>query len=163
MSTFKSNPEYAAERSLLAEMLRALPIGGVLTFGAASEAIGRDVRGAARFSLMRAREMVEREDGTIRLDSVMKVGVKRLAEGEMHSIGISHRQRFKRATHRVYRRLGGAKVNDPAAAHQIRVQLALLGAVALALRERNVKAVDEAVTKAGAEVPAAVVLGLFVK
>lgn len=158
----KSSPEKHAEITTLCGLLRQLSIGATMLYSDATHAIMRDVRGAARFSLMRAREIVETEDGS-RFGTVAKIGVKRLETVDIPAIGTQIRRKVRRAARIGYRRLTGIKANDvtPEIQRQIDTERAVLGAVSLVTDEKSMRKVGEAVSKAGTEIPVGKTLDLF--
>lgn len=160
----KSNPEVQAEITALCNLVRALPIGATLAYEAATEAVGRDVQGVARFSLMRAREIVEKQDG-IRFGTVSKIGVKRLQTEDIPSIGTQARRRIRRTARRGYARLAGLRVNDitPQIQKQLDTERAALGAISLFTEERAVKKIEADTERVGAELPIGMTLSLFMK
>ncbi|MGE0714806.1 MAG: hypothetical protein AB7P02_05135 [Alphaproteobacteria bacterium] len=160
MTDFQSSPENQAAITALADGLRALPVGGVLTYSAAHDAVGQDVKTKRRYLLDRAREIVEREDGT-RFGTVSNVGVKRLETADVLGIGAGYRRHIRRTATKAHKRLSGLRVNDLTEAQQKRLdaERAGFGAISLLATERAVKTVEAASN--GATLPVGKTLALF--
>lgn len=143
-----TSPEREIEIERIERALVATAIGETLTYEAASQACGRDVRRAARFSLMSACRRVEKRDG-IRFATVRATGIKRLATDEIPGIGANTRARIRRAARRGYDRLTGIKANDITTEVQARIdaERSLLGAIS--------SLTDEAARKTAAKASAA--------
>ena len=161
---FISKPEYQAEISALIEILKAAPLGATITYQAMNAVIGRSVQREASFSLIKARKIVEKETGA-RFGTIYKIGIKRLSAQEIPSIGIDGRRRISSISKRAYARLSNLSNNDitPEIERRIQAEKSHLGAIALVTKEVQHKKIDEYVKTAGAEIPSAKVLGLFLK
>ena len=160
---FSSNPEYAAEVSALADLLKSASISATVSYRQMSVAIGRDVQKEARISLLKARKLVEKETGA-RFETVIKVGVKRLAAHDLPGIGTHSRRRIGALSRRAYARLMNISNNDitPEIERRLHAERAHLGAIALVSKETSHVKIEDAVRTVGAEIPAAKVLGMFV-
>ena len=160
MTPFASNPQVQAEIEKLCGLLRALSVDTVLTYADASVAIDRDVQGQARYSLIRARDTVEKEDG-IRFATVHNVGIKRLSASEVPAIGQHGIKHINRTAKRVVKRLGNLKsYNDMTGDDRLRV--AAMRMVASHVAERTsraaVKEVESSVKQAGSAIDFGTVL-----
>lgn len=98
--TQKAIPELSVDTQVLERMLKATAIGDIVTFGAMTEAIKRDVQKEARGNLRTARHRLRKTDHMV-FGAVTNVGVKRLNdEGKIAAArGHVHRGRnqFKQA------------------------------------------------------------------
>ena len=161
---FKTSIESIAETEKLVAMLSGLSIGKMLTYKQASAAIGRNVQGAARPNLDRARRIVERETGA-RFTPMHNQGIVRLPTEEIPSIGSHARGRISKLAKRAYRRLSGMSANDvsPAVQTQILTERSHLGAIAMFSGRKTHKKIDAAITVVGSEIPAAQILAMFNK
>jgi hypothetical protein len=159
---FKSSPEISQEIETLSELLRAVPIGGMLTYQMAAAAVGRSVQGSGSFSMMRARKAVEKSSGA-RFGTINGKGIKRLPIEEIPGIGGAARRRIRNTVKKAYQRLGGFSNNDipPEIERQLRIERSHLGAISMMTKDVARKKIDEAVTTASAEIPAAKILKMF--
>lgn len=127
-----TNPEHAAIVGKLSDMLTALPIGGILTWDAATEAVQRDIRTRHRYLLMAARERAEKALGCI-FEAVRGEGLKRLSASDSPEIGLSAIRRVRKAAKRGVRRLERINANSLSEPEVKRVigYRAMLGAIAM--------------------------------
>jgi hypothetical protein len=141
---FTANPEKQIEVEKIAAILRQAPVGGTVTYRQIEAALGREFD---RLALMKARQLVEKEDG-IRFGTVRKVGVKKLDAAAAIGIGAEARQRIRRIAGHQCARLTGLKYNDITADGQRRldVERSLLGAISAAAANKSTAKVEPAIT-----------------
>lgn len=158
--TFTAAPENEIAISVLAEHLRGLPVGGVLTYPAASTAIGENAQGRGRRLLARARSIVEREDGS-RFGTVSGIGVKRLETADVIGIGMGYRRHIRRTSKRAFDRLSGLRLNDLTEDQRKRIdaERAAFGAISLMTTEKSVATIAKNTTETA--LPVAETLRLF--
>ena len=157
---FTTQPENEIAISLLVEALRALPVGGVLTYATASGAIDEDVQGRARRLMARARAIVEREDGS-RFGTVPGIGIKRLETADVLGIGAGYRRHIRRTSKRAFDRLSGLRLNDLTEDQRKRLdaERAAFGAISLMTTERSVATIEKNTGETA--LPVASTLALF--
>lgn len=162
---FRSSPEREAEIRTLSGLLREIPLGEVLSYAAMTEAIGRDVRGDARVSLLAARQTVEREPEGRRFETLRGVGIKRIETADIPGIGAATRRKISRTARRGHARLCGITANDltPEVQKQIDFERSMLGAITLASSSRTAAKVQKATPGTSGEIPAAVISALMTK
>jgi hypothetical protein len=85
-------PETSLDTLTLENMLRALPIGGEISYLELSVAIGRDVQGVARGNLQTARRRLLHRDRVL-FGVVINEGLKRLDDAGKVSAGRGHVRR----------------------------------------------------------------------
>ncbi len=92
---------FSTDAKTIADMLRAASVGAVVTYDDMSDALGRDVLTYARPAIASARKMVQQENRMV-FDTVRKVGVKRLEDGDIVNLGDRARVSMRRiASHTV--------------------------------------------------------------
>lgn len=138
-----TNPQIEIEAAAIARLLMELPIDGVLSYADASAQIGRDVTNGARFSLMKARRIAEKECGSL-FATVRQVGVKRLPASHVAGVGADVRKRVGRAANRGYERLTAIRYNDLDGSSRTRVdaERSLLGAISSLATSPTVKKIE---------------------
>jgi hypothetical protein len=133
--------EYEADIVALAERLRAIPVGEVVSYAELDDVIGRSVRGH-RYLLASARERVEREDGVI-FQSVFNTGVKRLPVEAYATVGQQSRKTIRRkARHASKRMQNGLERANEAPAEVVRAvsrEQSVLGLIQFAARDSTLK------------------------
>ena len=146
----KAVSEFEADIAALAERLRQVPIGEVVSYRDLDVAIGRPVRGH-RYLLISARDRVEREDGAI-FQSVFNTGIKRLPVESYATVGQHSRRTIRRKARTASRRMrnGLEKAND-APADVIRAvsrEQSVLGLIEFAAKDKTLKKMlnDEPIT-----------------
>lgn len=82
------------ETDLLIEALRAVPLGGEIGYRTLSEAIGRDVTGAARARLASARTIAQRDHGVC-FFALRGTGLRRITVEELPQVGAQARRRIR--------------------------------------------------------------------
>ena len=165
MTLFTSSVETQAEITALCRLFRELSIGAVLTYGDASRVIGRDVQTVARFSWIRARDIVEKEDG-IRFGTVHAQGAKRLTAEDIPAIGAQARRRIRRTARKGAKRLRnlrGVNAIDADVQRRIDAEVSALGAIALVTTEHAARKIETEVRQTGAEIPVGRTFDLFKK
>lgn len=98
--------EISPDVRALAESMKAVPVGQTITYGALSDAIGRDVQ-RSRYLIMRAMTVARRETGAI-FSNVIRVGYQRLPAEDAHKLGAYSRARIRRAAARSAKAIGTA-------------------------------------------------------
>ena len=133
-----SNPETQIEVERLVSILRDLGPGELATYEELSGAVGYSVQDRP-FPLIRARRIVEKETG-LRLETVVREGVKKLSADALPGIGAAARKRIGRHARRQGARLTGLRYNDIDGPLQARLDA-----------ERSLLAAVNTVAKADAE------------
>lgn len=161
MKPFAANPEVQAEIAKLVPLLQALSVNGILAYENASKAIGRDVRREARYSLLRARQQVEKDDG-VRFAVITNVGIKRLSADDVPAIGSYAIKHLHRTAKTAVKRLSDLRAyNDMQPEDRLRIAGMRLVAshVAEKTERKAVKEVEDSVRQAGAAIDFGTVLG----
>lgn len=150
MNNFVSNPEIQAQIERAITTLRAMTVGQVAPYELFP----------TRYALMRAREIVEKEDG-VRFGTVHKIGVKRLAAEDVPAIGVSGIRRLHRVSRKTVKRLSNLRsYNDMTPTDRLRVaaQRMVANAVAEKTARAAVKEAEDSVRTAGAAIDFGTVL-----
>lgn len=135
-----TDPENAKRIAILADALRALPIGQVASYDALSALIGTPAQGS--HVLTRARERAEKELGCI-YEVERRVGVRRMESAAAPEVGLAAIGRIRRAARRTKKRLARLNVNSLTLSESQRVvgYQAMLGAIATVADGRRAQAV----------------------
>ncbi len=149
-----TSPQIALEAGRIAAALAALPVGGVLPYEEASRLIGRDVRGPARFALIKARRQAEAETGHL-FEAVRGEGLRRLGAAHVAGVGLASRRRIGRAAKRGFERLSRLSYNDlePPARAAIDRERSLLGAIHGMASQPTARKVDALLAEPGTTGP----------
>lgn len=101
------NPQFLAsvDSNALANVLRTVPIGAMISYDVLTNEIHRDVRSNARGVLSTARRIVLRDDHIV-FSAVRKYGLKRLSDHELAVSGTETLHRIHRSARR-----GAAKLS----------------------------------------------------
>ncbi|MCA3375675.1 MAG: hypothetical protein INF64_00995 [Roseomonas sp.] len=142
--------EISADARAIADMLNTCPIGEIVTLGAISEAIGRDIT-ACRHILATARRVALRETAAV-FSTEPRAGLRRLsAERATEVIGPGARRHIRKAAGRAKRALIAATegANDLSEIAQRRraAEINALGLMEHIARDASVKASDTAPMK----------------
>lgn len=133
----------------LIDLLLASPVGQIVTLGAMSEAIGRDIE-RCRYVLYSAIRNVERTHGAV-FSCIRKEGYRRLPAEDIATIGKTARERIRHTARRTVKTLeaGLAGAND--VPNEVRVKVlreqSALAMIEHVTRERNLPVVPEASNK----------------
>lgn len=99
----------SVDAQILSKRLSQAATGEVVSYGEMTELINRDVTGTARSVLVTARRDVMREHRMV-FEAVISVGIKRLSDSTLSSVGTASLRRIHRAAVTGMRKL--ACVND---------------------------------------------------
>ena len=138
-------PDDEIKTERIAAILRSLPIGEVASYRDVAMACGGE---PSRWLLITARKQVETDTGA-RFATVRKVGIKKLASGEIVGIGAAARRRVGRIAKAQSRRLVGLSYNGLSDDDRARIDVerSLLGAICAASGAASAKALaDSGVT-----------------
>jgi hypothetical protein len=149
-------PDFSRSTQTLAlmDLLRAAPIGNVITYRALSNAIGEDIQGGARRYLLSAVKALF-ADG-LAFGTVRKQGVKRLTSAEIPAIGDAALLHIGRTSRRARRRMGViSSMNDVPNAVRIKVNASasLLGAIETFAGRKSRAEAERQTEKVGAVIP----------
>jgi hypothetical protein len=137
----KAMSEFEGDIIALADLLRAVPIGGVVTYAQFDKSIGRSIR-AQRYLLQAARTRVEKETGAI-FQAVFNVGFKRLPIESYASIGQHSRKGIRRKARVASKRMqnGLDKANEVPAdvLRAVSREQSVLGLIQFAARDTTLK------------------------
>lgn len=135
----KAQSEFEGDIVALAERLRAVPVGEIVTYEQLDKVIGRDCR-ARRYLLMTARDRIEKDTGAI-FAAVFNVGLKRLPVESYASIGQHSRKSIRAKASTASRRManGLEKANDVPAEvlRAVGREQSVLGLIKFAARDRT--------------------------
>lgn len=144
------------ETRILADALKAVPLGGNITFASLTATIGRDVQRVARSHLDSAMRIVLRDDG-VAFRSIRGIGYQRLLPEEAPEIGRAARRKLRRASKRaVQSMLAVAAASNglpPEAQRRLSAEVSIHGLLAELAEDRSVAnqaKADEAVAPAKA-------------
>lgn len=161
----KSIPEMSLDTRTLVAMLRAVPVGDVLTYAAMSEATGRDIANRHRYLLQSAINVCLRAGAVFA--AVSGVGMKRLKDEDIVSVGVATITHVRRAAKRGVIKLGAVQ-NFAAMPAERQIEhnaaMSILGVIAHVGATAQVKAASAAVREIGNNaVPPAKMLAHFSK
>ena len=136
----------SAETAILRDALLAAPIGDVVTFDELAEAIGRNVRTAARGKLESARRVCERDHNAV-FETVRGVGLRRIPATEAAGLGAGARKSITRTAKRGLRRMeactAGANSLPPSVQVAVAREASALGLMAHLAQDDAVKAMTD--------------------
>lgn len=149
----KPNFVASADAKVLSDLMRRAAVGDTLTYEAMSAAINRDVT-ADRSLLYTARGIVQREDRVV-FDSVQKVGLKRLADTEIVSLGDRARSRVRRIAKRASQAIVCVNYDTMPRDAQVKhnTALSMLGVVQELATDKSFLKLQKHVDTAGTELP----------
>lgn len=158
---FPTVPENDAIVQKLFDMLCALPIGSTQTYAQMSETVDRDLQGAYRYLLNRARERAEKELGCI-FECSRSLGITRLPSEMAADVGLSAVHRVRRAANRGGRRLGRIRTNSMSDtdAKKVVSYRCILGAISLMADGNKARTVAAVVDPAN-PIPPVGILDMF--
>lgn len=161
----KAIAEISVEAKLLHQALKAVAIGGTITWTELAHIIGRPVtaqqKGYGALQTARKRALVD--DGLV-FEAVHKIGLKRLNDSEIVATGTHSIDRIRRIARRGTQKLLSVKEFDKLPnADKIRhnAVVSLLGAVQQIATENKVKSLEKHVTNSQAALPTAKALEIF--
>ena len=149
----------------LYDLLHKTRTGDVVSYEALHEAIGRDVREANRYLLLRAIELIRRDHNYV-FGTVRRVGVKRLADGEIVGAAAADVASIRRKARKAASKLTCVTDFDALTADErIRhnATVSLFGAVHSMTKRPQVKKLEAAVQSAGRSLPLAKTLEMFTR
>lgn len=142
--------ELSPETEILIELLKALPVGGIIELGTMSAAISRDIT-TCRYLFYAAAKYMEREQNAV-FGSVRRVGYKRLQSNEISGLGRTARSRIRGTARRGVRAMaaGVAGANDIEPEEKLRVlaEQSSLAMIEHLARERNLPKMQPTETRA---------------
>lgn len=142
--------EFEADIAALAERFRQMPVGSTVTYEELDQVIGKPAK-RHRYVLLRARDRVEKEDGSIFV-TVFNVGVKRLAVEDYADVGSQARGAVRRKARRASQRMsnGLERANDVPGevARAVGREQSILGLITLISTDKAMKKMlsDQTVT-----------------
>jgi alkylated DNA nucleotide flippase Atl1 len=142
--------EISAEARAIADLLAECPPGAVVTFGAMSAVIGRDIL-ARRHVIATARRVAEREAGAV-FTVERRTGYKRLDAARIADVvGTAARAHIRRTARRSVKSLseGTRRLNDlpPDVQRKVAAEMSALGLIEHIARDKAVKPTADAPTK----------------
>jgi hypothetical protein len=151
------------ETDTLVELLRAVPFGDTLTYGAMSEALGVDVTTRARPRLVSARRIALRDYGAA-FETAHGVGLRRLLPDEASAIGAAGRRKIRRASGRARKAMISLAEHSnglsPAAARRMSAEISAHGLISHIADDR---AVSRLTTESDKPAPPAKVAESFLR
>lgn len=100
----KPIPSISIESQLLIKMLEGTTEGGIVTYGAMTTELGRDVRKCAYFAIQTARTRMLNDHGIV-FETVRGIGLKRLSDVEVVDVGQSGLNRIRRACRKTLKKI----------------------------------------------------------
>lgn len=148
--------EVSADSKTLSSVLREAEVGATVTYAALSAAIGRNVQDVARGAMRRARSIVMREDRMVFAASV-GVGLTRLADEQIVSLSDKARAHIRRTTRKTAKALTCVQYDAMSREQQTKhnTALSMLGVIGELATEKASKRLNDSVSAAGTEIPAA--------
>jgi hypothetical protein len=142
--------ELSADTRTVADLLALVPVGEVITLGAISEAIGRDVT-TCRHVLNAARRVALREAGAAFLTE-RGIGLRRMsAERVTETVGSAARSHIRRTAGRARKVMVAATqgINDlpPAAQRKLAAEISVLGLMEHLARDKTMQPAPDSPTK----------------
>ena len=143
----KAIPELSLDARLLADALRKIPKGDVVSYESLSEIIGRDVQDKGRGALYTARRRVLHDDGLV-TEAVANEGIKVMLDVDVvGATGESARRRIRRMTRTAVRKLTSVAYDllprELKTKHN--VEVSLLGVLAHVSTEKSAKQIEKQV------------------
>lgn len=155
MDLNRSEPKYVLEINMIADMLKALPIGGVITYSDISARVGFDIQSRG-YVLMRARRLAEETGGHL-FTTIPRNGVQKIDAKLVPEIGAAARKRVRSTAKRAFSRLGAVKYNDLTNDQRLRIsaERAVLSTIHAAADGNVLKKVEKSSNQVLADVLAA--------
>jgi hypothetical protein len=144
--------ELSTDAKTLANMLKNVEVGMVITYEEMTKAIGRDVRGPARPVLVTARSIVQRENRMI-FDCVRSEGLKRLNDGEIVDLSDQAMDRIRRTAKRTGKKLLCVNYDQMPREKQTKhnASLSMFGAISELSKNASTKRLEREIEKHGGE------------
>lgn len=148
----------------LVDVLQDIAPGETCSYAALTTSIGRNVQSEARSCLATARRLLQREQQMV-FASVRGVGLKRLTDGEITTIGPQTLQKINRASRRGIHKLTCVQrfadlTNDEKIRHN--TALSILGVFHEVSKTKSVKQIEVAVTGLQKQLPLKEALQAFI-
>lgn len=161
----KAIPEISVDAKLLHQALRAVAIGGVISWAQLRDVIGREVRAGQKGygALQTARHRALRDDNMV-FAAVHGEGLKRLTDEEIVETGADTVKRVRRIARKGAEKLLAVADFDAlpnAAKIRHNAYTSMCGALTAIATERKVEVLEKNVTNAKAALPVAKALELF--
>ncbi len=149
----KSSFAASSDAKVLADLMRNVGVGSTLTYGAMSEAIGRDVT-TDRGLIYTAKGIVQREERMV-FDSVYRHGIKRLADSDIVNLGDRARVRVRRIARRASQAITCVDYDTMPREAQVKhnTALSMLGVMVELGSEKSFIKLQQHVATAGTELP----------
>lgn len=162
MENKKVIPEISADALRLAQYLRGIGIGEIVAYEKVTEIIGRDARSKGRPTLVSAEKIVQREHQIV-FGTVRGVGIKRLSDDEIASLGIDGTRKIHRTARRTIKSLGCADFSKMKNESKIRHNMAmsLLGVFYEITKSNGIKRIESAVAVTQKSLPVSQTLEAF--
>lgn len=158
--------EVSIDTKLAFERLQRCTPDEIVSYKELTELLGRDAQTAGYHNIAQARNMLLRGEGgtPMAFSAVVGVGVKRMADGDLANSGRHYAARIRRTSKRGMQTLAAvsdfdALPNESKIAHNAMVSL--LGAIALASKEKSIQKIEIAVDKEQEKLSFAKTLALF--
>lgn len=144
--------QLSTDAKTLANMLKAVEVGGVITYKAMSKAIGRDVTAAARPVLATARNIVQREHRMV-FDCVRTEGLKRLNDSEIVDLSDQAMDRIRRTAKRTGGKLMCVDYDSMPKEKQTKhnASLSMFGAISELSKHASTKRLEREIEKHGGD------------
>lgn len=150
-----TNPAFAAsaDAKTLADLMRSVAVGDMLSYDSMSDAIGRDVT-AERSVIYTARSIVQREDRIV-FDTICKQGLKRLADDEIVSLGDRARSRVRKIAKRTTQSIACVNYDEMSRESQVKhnTALSMFGVMLELATNKSFVKLEKHVATAGTELP----------
>lgn len=143
----------SSDAKTLADLMRAVRVGDLLSYEDMNDAIGRDVT-EDRNVIYTARHIVQREDRIV-FDSVHKCGLKRLADTEIVSLGDRARSRVRKIARRTAQTIVCVNYDTMPREAQVKhnTALSMLGVMQELATDKSFAKLKKHVSTAGTELP----------
>lgn len=160
--TKKAIPQISVDSQVIIAKLRTMKKGDVISYSDLSKLISSDVTTKSRYALNTARRRVLMDDGMV-FEAVRGVGIKRMDDTGIISIGEQSERRLHRLSRNAMRKLSCADTTN--LNNEQRLELAshssIVGTIALITKPSKIKLIKAAVQASEEKLSVAKTLSIF--
>lgn len=160
--TKKAIPQISVDSQVIISKLRTMKKGDVISYSDLSKLISSDVTTKSRYALNTARRRALMDDGMV-FEAVRNVGIKRMDDTGIISIGEQSERRLHRLSRNAMRKLSCADMDG--LTNEQKLDLAthtsVVGTISLITRPAKIKLIKAAVQQAEKQLPVNKSLEIF--
>lgn len=160
--TKKAIPQISVDSQVIIANLRAMKKGDVIGYSDLSKLISSDVTTKSRYALNTARRRVLMDDGMV-FEAVRGVGIKRMDDTGIISIGEQSERRLHRLSRNAMRKLSCADMDNLNNDQKLEVAThsSVIGAIAVITKPSKIRLIKAAVQQSEKQLPVNKSLEIF--